>query len=180
MNTSLILTRLEKFEGRIPYMYRCTGGEVTIGIGHAIQSAADAHTLPWKLNGQPAAAAAISADYATIAAQPKGLVATHYEPLSRCRMTNDAIDALAAADIARFSGLIANALPNFSTYPDCAQASLFDMAFNLGVAGLQKFKKLIAACDAADWETAAKQCHRIGVAESRNQETAALFRQALT
>ena len=29
MNSSLILTRLEKFEGRIPYMYRCTGGEVT-------------------------------------------------------------------------------------------------------------------------------------------------------
>ena len=32
MDSSLILARLEKFEGRIPYMYRCTGGEVTIGL----------------------------------------------------------------------------------------------------------------------------------------------------
>ena len=54
------------------------------------------------------------------------------------------------------------------------------MAFNLGVGGLLKFHNLLAACNAADWETAAKECHRQGIGESRNQETAALFRQALT
>jgi GH24 family phage-related lysozyme (muramidase) len=180
MDTPLILTRLESFEGRIPYMYRCTGGEVTVGIGHAILTAADALTLTWNIDGRAPTADEIAADYARIAAEPDGQVATHYKPLSQCRMSNDDIDALAAADVGRFSGLIANALPNWNTYPDCVQAALFDMAFNLGVAGLQKFKKLIAACDAADWEMAANQSHRMGIAESRNQATAALFRQALT
>ena len=42
MDSSLVIPRVEKFEGRVPLMYRCTGGEVTIGIGHAIQSPADA------------------------------------------------------------------------------------------------------------------------------------------
>jgi hypothetical protein len=54
------------------------------------------------------------------------------------------------------------------------------MGFNLGVVGLLKFKKLIAACDQAQWETAARECHRQGIGESRNQETSALIRQALT
>ena len=64
--------------------------------------------------------------------------------------------------------------------PPCVQAALFDMAFNLGIGGLQKFKKLIAACDQAQWENAARECHRQGIGESRNLETATLFRQALT
>src|SRR5437016_3795863 len=117
MDTSLILERLEKFEGRIPYMYRCTGGEVTVGIGHAILSAADAPALTWNIDGRPATANEIAADYARVAAEPDGQVATHYKPLSRCRMTDAAIDALAAGDIARFSALIAAALPKWKTYP---------------------------------------------------------------
>lgn len=34
---------------------------------------------------------------------------------------------------------------------------LIDMAFNLGVAGLMKFKKMLAAVDRQDWETAANE-----------------------
>jgi GH24 family phage-related lysozyme (muramidase) len=180
MDTSSILARLEKFEGRIPYMYRCTGGEVTVGIGHAILTAADAHALTWNIDGRAASAGEIAADYARIAAEPVGQVASYYKPLSRCRMTEAAIDALAAADTTRFAALVAAALPKWNTYPDCVQAGLFDMAFNLGVAGLQKFKNLIAACDAGNWEAAANECHRRGIAEFRNQETVELFRQAIT
>jgi GH24 family phage-related lysozyme (muramidase) len=161
-------------------MYRCTGGEVTVGIGHAILRVADAPALNWNVDGRAATPDEIAADYERIAAEPIGEVASHYKPLSRCRMTDAVIDALAAGDIARFSALVAAALPKWNTYPDCVQAALFDMAFNLGVAGLQKFKKLIAACDAGDWEGAAKECHRRGIAEFRNQETVELFRQALT
>jgi GH24 family phage-related lysozyme (muramidase) len=160
MDTSPILARLERFEGRIPYMYRCTGGEVTVGIGHAILTAADAAALTWNVDGRAATANEIAAGYARIAAEPAGRVASHYKPLSRCRMTDAAIDALAVGDVARFSALL-------------------DMAFNLGVAGLQEFKKLIAACDAGHWEAAAHECHRRGIAEFHNQEIAALFRAAL-
>lgn len=179
MDQGLVLVRLEKFEGRIPYMYRCTGGEVTVGIGHAIPSGGDAVALDWNVNGQAPTPDQVRADYAKVAAAAKGLVAKTYQPLSQCRMTDAAIDALAAGDVTKFTGLIAAALPNWNTYPDGVQAALFDMAYNLGVGGLLKFHKLIAACDAADWATAANQCHRLGIGEDRNQETAALFRQAL-
>lgn len=180
MDTSLIVARLEKFEGRIGHMYRCTGGEVTVGIGHAILSAADAPALTWNIDGRPATPGEIDADYARVVAEPVGRIASYYKPFSQCRMTDGVIDALAAADITRFSALVAAALPKWNSYPDCVQAALFDMAFNLGVAGLLKFKKLIAACDAANWEAAAGECHRRGIAEFRNQETAELLRQAIT
>ena len=180
MDTALILARLERFEGRVPHMYVCTGGEVTIGIGHAILNAEDALHLTWVLDGRAATSAEIGADYARVAAAPKGLAANGYASLSRCRMENGAIDALAAADVERFASGVAAALPNWNRYPPCVQAALFDMAFNLGIGGLQKFRKLLDACDRAQWETAAAECHRQGIGEVRNLETAALFRQALT
>lgn len=179
MNIPFVLKRLEKFEGRVPHMYRCTGGEVTIGIGHAIQTADEAAALTWLVDGKAADTAQIRADHARIAAAQLGLVASSYAPLSRCRMSDAAIDALAAADVNKFATGIAKVLPNFTRYPECVQAAMFDMAFNLGLSGIQKFHHLIASCDAADWETAAQQCHRQGIGEGRNQETAALFRQAL-
>jgi GH24 family phage-related lysozyme (muramidase) len=179
MNIPLVLARLEKFEGRVPHMYRCTGGEVTIGIGHAIQTAEDALALAWAADGHGIRAEQIRADYARVAGAQKGQAASSYAVLSRSRLSDTAINALAADDVARFAEGIAHVLPNFDRYPECVQTALFDMVFNLGLGGIQKFHRLIAACNAADWETAAQECHREGVAEGRNQETAALFRQAL-
>jgi GH24 family phage-related lysozyme (muramidase) len=179
MDQTFILTRLEKFEGRIPHMYRCTGGEVTIGIGHAIQSADDAVKLTWTVNGRAATPDEIRADYARVAAEPLGLAAGHYAPLSVCRMADGAIDTLSASDVLSFFEQIAAKLPGYAAYPGCVQAALFDMAFNLGVGGLLKFHKLLAACDAANWDEAAAECHRQGIGAGRNEETAELFRQAL-
>jgi GH24 family phage-related lysozyme (muramidase) len=178
MNIPFVLARLEKFEGCIPHMYRCTGGEVTIGIGHAIHTAEDALELSWAVDGDGIQAEQVRADYARVAGAQKGQAASSYAALSHCRLSDAAVDALAAADVARFAEGVARVLPNFNRYPECAQAALFDMAFNLGLGGIQKFHRLIAACDAADWETAAQQCHREGVGDGRNEETAALFRQA--
>src|SRR5205807_1406002 len=97
--------------------------------------------------------------------------------LTTCRMNNAAIDALTAADIDLFTAQLKAVLPNWETYPEPAQAALFDMAYNLGIGGLKKFPHMLAAVDAADWDTAAKECHRNGIGDARNAETAALFRQ---
>ena len=174
MDTADVRARLEKFEGRVPWMYRCTGGEVTVGIGHAIHSAADAQKLTWDTAADQAAAA-----FGIIAGAPKGQVAKNYAPLTTCRMSNDAIDALTAADIDAFAAQLRANLPKFDTYPAPAQAALFDMAYNLGIGGLKKFPHMLAAVDAGDWETAAQQSHRNGIQDARNNETAALFRQCL-
>jgi GH24 family phage-related lysozyme (muramidase) len=178
MDTALVIPRVETFEGRVPYMYRCTGGKVTIGIGHAIEAPADALKLSWSIEGRPAAAAEIQADYTKVAAAQKGLPARSYAPLTQCRLADPDIDGLIAADVAAFEKLLAAALPNWNTYPAPAQAALFDMAFNLGLGGLMKFHQLLAAVDGGQWSVAAAQCHRQGIAEIRNQQTAALFLQA--
>ena len=178
MDPALVIPRLESFEGRVPYLYLCTGGEVTVGIGHAIQTAAGALQLTWSIGGRPATAAEIQSDYARVAAAGKGLAAKAYAPLTACRMADTDIDALVISDVHNFEISLAAALPNWRAYPAPAQAALFDMAFNLGLGGLKKFPHLLAAVDAGQWEVAAAQCHRQGIAEIRNQQTADLFRQA--
>jgi GH24 family phage-related lysozyme (muramidase) len=175
MNSSSAAGRLKKFEGSTSYMYRCTGGEVTVGVGHAIFDAAHAAQLPW--TGAPAAAL-IAADFARVAAADRGLVATRYENLTQCRLSAEAVDALLLADIDAFEKSLTASLPTWQSYPEPAQQALFDMAYNLGVGGLLKFHKLLTACASGDWETAATECHRGGIGDARNQETAALFRQA--
>lgn len=174
MNRDAVTQRLREFEGSIPYMYRCTGGEVTIGIGHAIHTVEDAGKLTW--TGPETAAA----DYANVAAAPMGNVASFYQNLSICRMGDAEIARLCGLDIDRFEAELKNALPKWDTYPEPAQEALFDMGFNLGIAGLLKFKNMLAAIDQGDWPTASAESHRKGIQESRNQEIAELFLKAGT
>jgi GH24 family phage-related lysozyme (muramidase) len=178
MNRASVIARLKGFEGCLPYMYRCTGGEVTIGAGHAIPAAADAGKLSWSIGGAPATPEQAQSDFAKIAAAPVGWVAGGYENLTRCRMSADDIDALLLADVALFEARLAAALPKWASYPEPAQEALFDMGYNLGVGGLLKFHQLLAAVDAGQWTTAAAQCHRMGIGDARNKETSNLFLQA--
>lgn len=178
MNRDSVLSRLETFESALPYMYRCTGGEVTAGVGHAILNSAEALKLDWQVAGRPASAAEVTADFAKVAAAAKGMLAARYEPLTQCRLSADSITKVALADIASFESALIRAIPALESFPEPAQEALFDMAFNLGMAGLRKFPKLLAAAQAGDWVTAAAECHRLGISEARNQATAALFRQA--
>src|ERR1019366_7850717 len=69
MDLTLVIPRLQSFEGCEPHMYLCTGGKVTIGIGHAIETPADAGGLPWSINGRLAADTEIQTDYASIEAK---------------------------------------------------------------------------------------------------------------
>lgn len=178
MDRAAVLARLKQFEGIVPHMYRCTGGEVTIGIGHAIANVSAAAQLTWEINGAPAAAAQAQADFQRVAAAQQGLMASSYAGMTSCRMNTDGIDRLAQADIQSFEAQLLPAMPKWNSLPAPAQEALFDMAFNLGIGGLKKFPKLLQAVDAGDWNAAAAECHRQGISEARNQETASLFQQA--
>jgi GH24 family phage-related lysozyme (muramidase) len=179
MNPSTVIPRVQSFEGRVRYMYKCTGGEVTIGFGHAIENPAEAPKLPLTIDGRPANEDEILADYAKVAAVEKGPAAAFFANLTQCRMADPDIDALLIADVTRFEALLAAALPNWSTFPEPAQEALFDMAYNLGISGLKdKFPHMMAAVNAGQWDVAAAECHRTGIGEPRNQATAALFQQA--
>lgn len=177
MDRTSAAERLKKFEGSTAYMYRCTGGEVTIGVGHAISDAAHAQVLSW--TGAPAATM-VAADFMRVAEASKGFPSDRYEGLTQCRLSTGAIDTLLLQDIDAFAAQLTRQLPAWTGYPESAQQALFDMAYNLGVGGLMKFPKMLAACAAGDWETAATECRRNGIGDDRNADTAALFRQART
>jgi GH24 family phage-related lysozyme (muramidase) len=159
-------------------MYVCTGGEVTIGVGHAIATSADASKLTWQIGGAAAAPAQAAADFERVAAAPKGMLTSDYAGLTQCRMSDGGIDALVEADVQAFEAQLAATLPKWNSYPEPVQEALFDMAFNLGLGGLKRFPRMLAAIDAGDWNTAAAQSHRQGIGEGRNQEIAALFQSA--
>jgi len=178
MDQSAVIARLKEFEGCTNFLYRCTGGEVTIGIGHALQTAANALRLTWQVGGAPASPGQVQSDYQAVAAAPLGQVATAYQHLTQCRLADADAEALVAADVNAFEAQLLKALPNWNSYPGPAQEALFDMAFNLGLGGLLKFPTLLKAVDEGDWATAAAQCHRRGIQDSRNQATAQLFLQA--
>jgi GH24 family phage-related lysozyme (muramidase) len=178
MNQQIVFERLKSFEGCVPYMYRCTGGAVTVGVGHALPSVAEAATLRWQISGRPASPAQIAEDFSKVAAAPKGLPAAHYESLTGCRLPEDYLPTLTTSDIERFERDLTMTFPEWPSYPESAQEGLFDMAFNLGIAGLHKFPRFLAAVESKNWDDAADDCHRLGVSEARNQEIASLFRQA--
>ena len=178
MDQAAVIARLKNFEGCVPYMYVCTGGEVTVGVGHAIPSPAGASQLAWQVGGVAASPVQAAADFQSVAAAQKGMLASAYAELTQCRMSGGDIEALVEADVQAFEAQLAVALPNWNSYPEPAQEALFDMAFNLGLGGLKKFPRMLAAIDVGDWSTAAAQSHRQGIGESRNQEIAALLRSA--
>lgn len=178
MNRENVILRLCRCEGSVAHMYRCTGGEVTIGVGHAIASADAACKLAWQFGDANAPDDLVRRDYQTVAAADKGMLAARYAGLSSCRMAPGEIARVLADDIDSFSAQLVEALPGWPNYPEPAQEALFDMGFNLGIGGLKKFPKLLASCDAGDWVTAAAESHRRGIPDWRNDETAALFRSA--
>lgn len=63
-------------------------------------------------------------------------------------------------DIDRIADELAHAIPEFRRLNATRQRVLIDMAFNLGVAGLRKFKKMLAALSADDYARASEEMLR--------------------
>jgi GH24 family phage-related lysozyme (muramidase) len=81
--------------------------------------------------------------------------------------------------VVEFTTGIRAAFPDYDSYPDPACAGIFDMAFNLGLGGLTSgFPHFCRAVRARDWATAASQCQRNGIGDSRNNWTKAQFEAA--
>ena len=102
--------------------------------------------------------------------------ALYYKWLSPLRLTMDVVQALVATRLTNefLPGLL-RLCPAFESFPLPARRALVDMAYNLGVGGLEKFPHLLAACNAGDWATAAAQCHRSTCRDTRNVWTAQMF-----
>jgi GH24 family phage-related lysozyme (muramidase) len=169
---------LLRWEGNCRHMYRDSEGFVTTGIGHLLRTADEAVKLPWvhASTGQPASPSEVRAAFAGVAGMPTGHKAPYYERGSDLRLSPDVVRDLADRRLEReFLPGIRRHFPHFDSYPAPAQSALVDMAYNLGVAGLGNFKKLIAACERGDFATAATESHRKSCRDDRNDATHALF-----
>lgn len=70
-------------------------------------------------------------------------------------LTQDEADYLLANDIASVRAKLADQIPWYLNLSSVRQAVLVNMAFNLGVGGLLKFKKMLAAVQQSNYEVAA-------------------------
>ncbi|MBV0933333.1 lysozyme family protein [Marinobacterium weihaiense] len=171
-----LLLQLEQQEGRIAHMYRDTRGFITIGVGHLLTSEHDALALPLvhRDSGLPASADTIRAEYRKLATRPYGqrYGASSFAAHTRLDLPDPEIDNLTQRHIAGFhqelGGLYGRA--HFSAMPERVQLALFDMIFNLGLPKLQHgFPRFNRHIRNGDWPAAARESHRRGISEARNQ-----------
>ncbi len=71
------------------------------------------------------------------------------------RLSNEEIDFLLANDIAEVVAALDKRLPWWRSLDAVRQRVLINMAFNLGIAGLQGFKNTLSAIQAGQWDKAA-------------------------
>lgn len=162
-------------EGRVHHMYLDTGNPpwVTCGVGHRIATVGDALSLPFEPH------AAIRHDFARVSAAPRGLRASAYAEMCESRLSDQAIDDLLDRDIDRKLLEIRSRFPLFDSWPGSVQLAFADMAFNLGVGGIEhKFPRFTAAIGREDWAACAEECGRPQLSRERNERTAELFRSA--
>jgi GH24 family phage-related lysozyme (muramidase) len=166
---------LLRWEGNKPFMYLCSAGYVTTGIGNKLANAQEAIALPWqhRATGLPATPAEIRTAFERVQAMtsefrradpkvPNPFGAQHYEKVSDLVLPDGAANQLAADRLEKdfLKGLRA-LFPAFDTYPQPAQRALVDMAYTLGVRGLEtKFPTVVKACRDGQFAVAAKHCHR--------------------
>lgn len=108
--------------------YRCTAGYLTIGVGRNLE------TNP-------------------LSAEEKEKVGDLNNGI-----TKDAAFYLLRNDIKRVERECAQHIPFWRHLDDERQYALLDMAFNLGIKGLLKFKKMLSEMGIGNYRGAAKEC----------------------
>lgn len=172
---------IKEGEGSISHMYLDTRGFVTVAVGQLLRTAEAAQELDFvhRDTGQPAGAAEIAQDYASIKQQPPGKIASHYRQFTTLDLPEPAIDALLDKRIEGFEAGLRRDFTHYDSYPDAAKLGLMDMVFNLGNAGVvNKFPTFAKAARSHDWATCAKECRRVGISDHRNEVTRKLFEEA--
>ena len=162
-------------------MYVDAYGNVATGIDHRLPNADAAIALPWRHRGTGVVAtpSEIRTAFEQIRDQGPGHKTIAYRFASDLVVAAGVAVHLAAARIERdlLPGL-RRLCRHFDRYPLPARRALVDMAYDLGLGGLAKFRNLVRACERGDFATASEHCHRRATRGIRNAATRNLFREA--
>lgn len=155
------------FEGSTQHIYLDTEGNATFGIG--FRPPLDKYI--WRPNLQAAQADLIIIE----SLRSEGVhPASWYFQHTTARLDSQSMMAVL---MSKLDGLAISLNPMWQLYalPLECQLVLLDMAYNLGIAGLNKYKKLHAAIIARDYNEAANQCARRGISTARNDSAKQLL-----
>lgn len=162
-------------------MYVDARGFVATGVGHPLPTADAAMALPWchRATGGPAAPTEIRRAFARVRALGRRQTALSYRLASDLVLAAGVAGDLAIGRIERevLPGL-RRLCPDFDRYPLAARRALVDLAGDLGLVRLARFRNLIAACAQHDFARAANHCHRRDSRDLRNASTRVLFLEA--
>jgi GH24 family phage-related lysozyme (muramidase) len=177
LNWDDVKADFERWEGKYPHMYLDTKGLVTVGIGKMLPNIAAAQKLGFvrQSDAVAATAAEIEIDFKEVSKQTKGKLAASYKKDTKLDLPDNVIYELLKTEVSEFEKKLEDNFEGYKAYPNTAKRALLDMIYNLGLAGLLKFKKLKKAVESGNWMEAAKECHRNGLSEERNNWTRDMF-----
>lgn len=144
------IERAKQFEGFEPAPYVCPAGKLTIGYGTNLQR-----------REMPAGVLAVLAPILVASINTGCAVGRNWTGLV---VTQGTAKAMLRADMQSAEmGIVQNEKGNgdysdrFRNSPDAAKLVLLDMAYNMGVPALLKFKRMLAALDRGNWSQAAAE-----------------------
>lgn len=178
---------LPTWEAAISWMYLDTRGNVTTGLGFMLPTADLACALPFQFAGRAATAAEITADFNRVAAMEFGQhwAAGHYQAPSSPLLGAADMTQIAETKLEALAASLSSRLLWFAALPSPAQTALLDMTWNMGLGGLLKYHKMLAALAATppDLAAAAADCIREAANpafSARNLWCQKLFRDSMT
>lgn len=175
------LEKLKEFEGCVPWMYRDTTGNVTVGIGTMLPNAHAAAALPFEVAGMGISAEQIGAEFSRVSGLPAGRLPQFYRQRDSPQLPMSSVEQCLRSVLVSFETQLRQHLPRYDALPDRAKLALLDMAYNLGVTGLlHGYPRLLGAVAAGNWAEAAGQCFRHGISSERNSWTRLEFLAAAT
>lgn len=133
INPRLLEQQIMLHEGFALEPYRCPAGKLTIGAGRNLDEVG----------------LSMSELTAIQARRPEWKVG---DPI-----TTDEALLLLRNDLARVDRELTRVLPGYARLTDRRQMALLDMGYNLGLSKLLKFKRMLAALVAGDFNRAAKE-----------------------
>jgi GH24 family phage-related lysozyme (muramidase) len=145
----------EDLEGGVPWLYADIRNLLTIAYGNLVDPMSAALALPFvRPDGSLATTAEITTKWLTVKGDPNAATRGHLyaRGLTNLRLTPQAMTDLALGKLDDNNRILRTRLPDWDSYPACAQMALHSLAWACGP-GFH-FPKLVSAVKARDWDAA--------------------------
>ncbi|HEY2452404.1 MAG TPA: hypothetical protein VGI71_07245 [Scandinavium sp.] len=174
---TMCVNNLKVHEGFKNSMYKDTGGNITVGIGHLLATADMAAALPFTRTHTVSGhgtdiTSEVSATKGDIVSAFNAYKTNSKNPPMNMHLSNDAVVNQCVKDVHDTIVGLKGIYSGFDGFPNSAKTALVDMGFNLGISRLtHEFPNFNSAVNKKDWNVAANESHRTGIGDSRNNDT---------